>query len=233
LKTLTIELFADVLCIWAYASQARIDQLKTDYGDRITLQYRFIPVFAAAHERIEQDWETRGSFEGFNRHLHEVATQWDHINLSPEIWVKDPPRSSSVAHLYLKALQALETTDELSCEPVAAFNGNSVFEEFMWRMRCAFFEQARNISRMSVLDEVGAELDLPQARIHELISNGDAHAGLHLDTEARDRYQVPGSPTLIFNEGRQRLYGNIGYRIIDANIAELLDDTHHGGASWC
>jgi len=233
LKTLTIELFADVLCIWAYGSQIRIDQLKADYGNRITLQYRFIPVFAAAHERIQKDWGARGSFKGYSSHMHEVATQWDHVVLHPELWMKDPPRSSSVAHLYLKALQSLQRMDELPGEPVAAFNGRTVFEEFMWRIRCAFFEQARNISRMNVLDEVGAELDLPQARIHELISNGDAHAELHLDTEARDLYQVPGSPTLIFNEGRQRLYGNIGYRIIDANIAELLDDTHHGGASWC
>lgn len=29
------------------------------------------------------------------------------------------------------------------------------------------------------------------------------------------------SPTLIFNEGRQRLNGNVGYRVIEANIREL------------
>ena len=56
---------------------------------------------------------------------------------------------------------------------------------------------------------------------------------LHLDTEARDRYLAPGSPTLVFNEGRQRLYGNLGYRIIDVNIRELLRDTQSGEASWC
>lgn len=30
------------------------------------------------------------------------------------------------------------------------------------------------------------------------------------------------SSTLIFNEGRQRLNGNVGYRVIEANIRELL-----------
>jgi len=233
LKALTVELFSDVLCIWAYSAQVRIDQLKTDYGTRITLQYRFIPVFAAAHERIEQDWKTRGSFEGFNRHLHEVATRWDHVSLHPEVWLNAPPRSSTVAHLYLKALQLLEETGELSRDPLVVHNGRTRFEEFLWRIRCAFFEKARNIALTSVLDELGAGLDLPQNRIQELINSGEAHARLHLDTEARDRYQIPGSPTLIFNEGRQRLYGDVGYRIIDANVRELLDDTHNTGASWC
>jgi len=233
LKALTVELFSDVLCIWAYSAQVRVDQLKIDYSTRITLQYRFIPVFAAAHDRIGQDWGKRGSFEGFNRHLHKVASRWEHVRLHPEVWLNDPPHSSTVAHLYLKALQLLEETGEISCDPVKTYENRTLFEEFLWRVRCAFFEKALNIARTRVLDEVCAGLDLPQNRIHELIDTGEAHARLHRDTEARDRYQIPGSPTLIFNEGRQRLYGNVGYRIIDANLRELLDNAHHTGASWC
>ncbi len=233
MKALTVELFSDVLCIWAYSAQVRIDQLKIDYSTRITLQYRFIPVFAAAHERIEQDWKTRGSFEGFNRHLHEIATRWEHVSLHPEVWLNDPPRSSTVAHLYLKAIQLLEAAGEISCDPVKSYEDRTPFEEFLWQVRCAFFEKSLNIARIRVLDELCTGLDLPQNRIHELIDTGAAHARLHRDTEAHDRYQIPGSPTLIFNEGRQRLYGDVGYRIIDANVRELLDNAHHTGASWC
>ncbi|VAW79740.1 hypothetical protein MNBD_GAMMA15-876 [hydrothermal vent metagenome] len=233
MKPLTVEVFSDVLCVWAYGGQVRIDQLKADYSPRVLLQYRFIPVFAAARDRIERDWKTRGSYEGFARHLHEVAANWDHVSLHQGVWLNDRPHSSSVSHLYLKALQILEKTGELSSQPVATFKARSVFEEFLWRTRCAFFEQGLNISCTSVLDELCSSLDLPLTRIHELINNGEAHAGLHIDTELRDRYQIPGSPTIVFNEGRQRLYGNVGYRIIDANISELLDDTNHAGASWC
>jgi len=233
LQALTVELFSDVLCIWAYAAQPRIDQLKADYGDRITLRYRFIPIFGAAHERIEDGWKTRGSLQGFNRHLHEVASRWEHVSLHADVWLNDPPRSSSIAHVYLKALQQLEQAGELLGDAVSEYSGRTVFEEYLWRLRCAFFEQARNIARMDVLDEIGVGLDLPHDRVHMLISDGSACADYHLDTEARDRYQIPGSPTLIFNEGRQRLYGNIGYRIIDANISELLDDRSQSGASWC
>ena len=60
MKKVTIEVFSDVLCIWAYGAQARIDQLKADFGDKVELHYRFIPVFGAAHQRIESDGQEKG-----------------------------------------------------------------------------------------------------------------------------------------------------------------------------
>ncbi|HHH45293.1 MAG TPA: disulfide bond formation protein DsbA [Gammaproteobacteria bacterium] len=232
MKKVTIELFSDVLCIWAYGAQARIDQLKADYGDRIELHYRFIPVFAAAHQRIEQAWQEQDGYAGFNRHLHESASGWEHVTLHPDLWLRNPPRSSQLAHLYLKALQLL---DEQHDSPRVTGDQTipTRFEEFLWRVRCAFFRDAEDISRLATLDALAQEMDLPVPEIHRKMNDGSAHADLHLDTEARDRYLVPGSPTLVFNEGRQRLYGNVGYRIIDVNIRELLRDTRSGEASWC
>ena len=43
---------------------------------------------------------------------------------------------------------------------------------------------------------------------------------------------IQASPTLLFNEGRQRLTGNVGYRIIEANIRELLERAPDQ-LSWC
>ena len=76
-------------------------------------------------------------------------------------------------------------------------------------------------------------VDLPLPQVADLIESGEAHAALHIDFEAKDRYHVPGSPTLVLNEGRQRLYGNVGYRVIEANVHELLRDPRSGEASWC
>jgi hypothetical protein len=38
---------------------------------------------------------------------------------------------------------------------------------------------------------------------------------------------------MILNQGRQKLFGNVGYRIIEANIQELLREANPDQASWC
>ncbi len=48
-RLVTIEYFNGVLCIWAYGAQARVDELKRNFGDQVELHNRFIPLFAAAH----------------------------------------------------------------------------------------------------------------------------------------------------------------------------------------
>lgn len=229
----TVELFSDVLCIWAYGAQIRIDQLKMDFGDRVQLHYRFIPLFAATHQRIVEGWKARGGALGFNKHVHEVAAAWEHVELHRDIWLKDMPASSNHIHLFLKAAQLIEARGDMSSAPQTRFDGRSMFEELTWRIRCAFFVENKNICRRQVQTDIAGALELPVAQILELMDNGEAHAALYLDQQARDDYLVPGSPTFVFNEGRQRLYGNIGYRIIEANLNELLSNDHHGGASWC
>ena len=229
----TIEVFSDVLCVWAYGAQIRIDQLKHDFGDRIELRYRFIPLFAATEERIVNGWKDRGGAKGFNSHIREVVSSWQHVSVHPGLWLENPPPSSNSAHLFLKAVQSLEATGEISTDAQDAYRGRNIFEELAWRVRSSFFEHNLNISHLSELDKIAEGLALPLTRIHEQMNNGVAHGALHLDVEARDEYLVPGSPTLVFNNGRQRLYGNIGYRIIEVNLNELLSDEQHGEASWC
>ena len=71
------------------------------------------------------------------------------------------------------------------------------------------------------------------ALAQRFIADGRAHALLDSDYKDAESLGVKGSPTMILNEGRQKLYGNIGYRIIEANIQELLRDPDPDQASWC
>ena len=48
-----------------------------------------------------------------------------------------------------------------------------------------------------------------------------------------DKMRIEGSPSFVLNDGRQKLYGNIGFRLIEANIQELLRAPHTEEASWC
>jgi predicted DsbA family dithiol-disulfide isomerase len=231
--TIKIEYFSDVLCIWAYGGQIRVDELKRDFSEDIEIEYRFVPIFGAGKQHVKNVWKNKGGLQGFNEHLKKVATNWDHIEISPDLWTDVAPESSTAAHLYLKAIQILIDNGEINNKPIAEFNNRNYFEQAMWLFRDVFFREGKNIARRNVQDEVAEKLTLPLADIHELIDSGQAHAALYLDEEARNRYKVPGSPTLVLNEGRQLLYGNVGYRILDANVRELLHNPDHGEASWC
>lgn len=229
-RRVSVEYFSDVLCIWAYGGQIRVDELRQNYGNNVQIIYRFLPLFAAAGERLHREWDARGGRAAYAAHVQAIAAAWSHVKLHHAVWLKNAPASSTPAHLFLKAVQLLAQRGRLGD---AEAHAPSRFETAAWRVRCAFFEQARNIAQRAVLDDVARSLDLPLGEIEKLLENGEAHAALQLDVEAKDRYQVPGSPTLMLNEGRQRLYGNVGYRVIEANVAELLRDPRSGEATWC
>lgn len=231
--TIKIEYFSDVLCIWAYGGQVRMDELKRDFADEIKIDYRFVPIFGAGKQHVNHAWKDQGGLPGFNAHLQEVVKNWPHISLSPDLWTKVAPETSTSAHLYLKAVQLLSSDGEIDDAIMDIYNGRSCFEESIWLFRDMFFREGRDIARRCTQDEIATRLELPLEKIHECIDSGRAHAALHADDEVRHKYKVPGSPTLVLNEGRQLLYGNVGYRIIDANVRELLHNPDHGEASWC
>lgn len=232
-RFLTIEYFSDVLCFWAYGAQVRLDQLKKDFGERVHVVHRFLPVFAATADRIHREWTARGGYGGYNKHVHEIASTWSHVQIHPRIWLENVPASSVPAHLFLKAIQLLEQRGPLQSDVASEQETASAFERVTWRVRQAFFKEARDVAQQVVLERIAQSLELPSRQIWELIESGEAHAALSLDFDARDRYHIPGSPTLVLNEGRQRLYGNVGYRVIEANVQELLRDPRSGEATWC
>lgn len=224
--------FSDVLCIWAYVAQIRIDELKSKFGTQIVLNYHFLPVFGAVEKKIATAWKDRGGYAGYSRQVKEVAAEFEHIRVHPEIWTKNIPCSSAGCHLFLKAVQLLEQRGELSDDPVPDNAGRSLFERVTWDFRESFFKDLVNISEFSAQIEISERIGLPTNKIRALIENGEAFAAMMSDVEAKDQHQVAGSPTLILNQGRQKIYGNVGYRVLEANIQQLL---HHPSdlASWC
>ena len=112
-------------------------------------------------------------------------------------------------------------------------SASSIFDQVIWALRSSFFRDCRDISRWDVQCEIaeGAGADL--GAIEELIHSGVAFAGLAADYQDADKMRIEGSPSLVLNEGRQKLYGNVGFRLIDANIQELFRAPRADDASWC
>ena len=58
-------------------------------------------------------------------------------------------------------------------------------------------------------------------------------APLAADYQDADKMRIEGSPSLVLNEGRQKLHGNVGFRVIEANVQGLIHAPGPEDASWC
>ena len=220
-----IQHFSDVLCVWAYVSQARIDELKQQFGDQVEMDYHFVHVFGHAHQKLEAQWSQRGGPRAYGNHVKDVVGKFEHVPVHADIWERNTPRSSLPAHLFLSALKLLEPQ-------VVDEDGNTVFERAAWALREAFFRDLVDISQHSELMKIAAKLGLATADIEKILADGAAHALLSEDIAMARDQSVRASPTLLFNEGRQVLTGNVGYRVIEANVRELLR-APADQSSWC
>lgn len=230
MNVVKVSYFSDVLCIWAYIAQARIDAIKDTFGEAVLLDQRFCSVFGNTLLKIPTTWRDKGEYAGFNAHLRSVAQQFPHVGLHPDIWLTTRPPTSTSAHLFMTAVRQWQhgRQREGRGEPASP-----IFDEVLWAFRCAFFRDCRDIARRDVQCDLAEALGVDIAAIERRIHDGTAHARLASDYQEADKMRIEGSPSFVLNEGRQKLYGNVGFRIIEANIQELLRAPPGDQASWC
>ncbi len=228
MSVVRISYFSDVLCIWAYITQARIDTIREKFGEAVRLDQRFCSVFGNTPFKIPTTWRDKGEYAGFNAHLRDVALRFPHVEVHPDIWLTTRPPSSTSAHLFMSAV--LQWQHERGSEG----QGESpIFDEVLWAFRCAFFRDCRDIARWDVQCGVAEGLGVDISAIERRIHDGTAYARLASDYQDADKMRIEGSPSFVLNDGRQKLYGNVGFRIIEANIQELLRAPDSDQASWC
>ena len=216
-KKIPLTYYSDVLCVWAFISQARMDEVAAQFPDDASIHYRFCSVFGDTAHKVGAGWADRGGYAGFGNHLREAVSEF-RITLHPELWQRDRPTSSTPAHIMLKAVQRV---DAQKCGDV------------LRELRLAFFERCLDISARPVLEASLEVAGVSLGDVQDVIDSGVAHADLEADRRDQQALMVKGSPSFVFNDGRQNLYGNVGYGVIEANIKALLRSPVSGEASWC
>ena len=224
MQRIPIVYFSDILCVWAYWAQLRVDEVERNFGEQVEFQPRFCSIFGDTANKMATGWAAKGGYDGFRAHLMHAAEGFPEAPLNPEIWASVRPASSLAPHLVLKAIQVGTADGDIP---------PGVFDRAVIGMRRAFFEQAQDISSAQVQRAVAEQAGADMAAVTRLLDNGRAHAALSTDYSQATAMGVQGSPTFVLNEGRQKLYGNVGYRIIEANIQELLRKPSADQASWC
>jgi predicted DsbA family dithiol-disulfide isomerase len=219
--------FSDVLCIWAYVASIRVDELCRSFGDAVGVDYHFCQVFGDTQAKLVEGWADRGGLAAYSEHVRSVAAGFDHVEVHPDVWVRSTPRSSLACHVFLHA--AAQVLADAGAE---RRSGADPLADCIRAVRVAFFRDAVDVSQRARQLEIAEAHGLAPAAVEQALDSGRAFAGMAADLQLASRYDVAVSPTLVFNEGRQRLVGNVGFRIIEANVRELLRQPE-AEASWC
>ncbi len=217
-EKITIDYFSDILCVWAWVAQRRIDELNSQFADKIQIQHQYVDVFGDTQDRIQTQWSDKGLYEGFSRHVIKASAPYDTAFVSNEVWLKSKPSTSANAHLVIKAIELV--------------HGSPIAISFAARLRKAFFVEVQDIGSLDVIYSIAMSDNLDINLIQNCISGGEAMAALMHDYQTARELGIKGSPCFVMNEGRQILFGNIGYRLLKTNVEELLKRAVNE-ASWC
>ena len=217
-QPLVIDYYSDILCVWAWIAQRRIEELQQTFGPALEFRYRYVDIFGDTQAKMDALWQQKGGYDGFAQHVHKAAVGYEHAPINAKTWSQVRPTTSANAHLLLKAVE------------LAYDQPTSVATALM--LRQAFFVDAIDISQLDVLYDLAASKDLNPALLQSHIGDGSAIAALMNDYQICKLQTIKGSPSYVIDGGRQVLYGNVGYRVLHANIEELAKNPQQE-ASWC
>ena len=217
-KPLRIDYYSDMLCVWAWIAERRLEELKKNWGTKIHLCPHYMDVFGDVDTKIKDSWSSKDGYSGFALHVQQAVGNFEEINIHPDLWHSIRPTTSANAHLIVKAVE-LE-------------HGRDTADKMDSQIRKAFFADNRDISRLDCLFDLIELANLNPGVIQTRLQDGSAIAALMSDYRQAKSESIKGSPTYVLDSGRQMLFGNVGYRVIHANIEELLRKPK-GEASWC
>lgn len=215
---IVIDYYTDVLCVWAWIAQPRLEELQKQWGNQIKIQHRFVDIFGDTLSKIPAQWGEVGGYKKFHQHVAHSAAAYEHTDIHPDIWTKVRPNSSVTAHLVLKAVELVAGEEQV--------NAMSSL------IRQQFFTQAVDIGRLDVLLNMSSDIGIERGDIQSVVQDGLAIAALSADLRSAKDGGIKGSPSWVLNDGRQILYGNVGFRILNSNIQELIHNPVDE-ASWC
>lgn len=213
-----IDYYSDILCVWAWIAQRRIEELNEKLLGKIEWRYHYLDIFGDASNKIPNQWHDKGGFTGFSNHVQNAAAPYPDAPINSELWKNVRPKSSANPHLVLKGI-------ELTF-------GVQVSIDLALKFRQEFFMDGKDISHLTILFGLIEKAGYNADEVKKSIDDGRAIAALMADYQQAKLLSLKGSPTYIIDNGRQVLYGNVGYRVLLANIEEQLKIPANE-ASWC
>ena len=166
-EPLDIDYYTDILCVWAWIAQRRIDELNQKLQNKIKLHYYYVDIFGDVPTKIDTQWKLKGGYVGFSDHVRKSASAFEDAPINSRIWTEVRPLTSANAHLVLKAVEIIYDANKST--------------EMALKFREAFFMDAEDIGNLEVLYSLVKANGLDQDAIHTSIQDGSAMAALIYD----------------------------------------------------
>ena len=109
---LQVDYYTDVLCVWAWIAQRRVDEIEKIWSERVFIRHHYINVFGDTGTRIGKKWSDKGGYAGFGEHVRESAAPYESAPVNPDIWRDMQPLTSATAHMVLKAAVIAKSPDD-------------------------------------------------------------------------------------------------------------------------
>ncbi len=176
--------YSDVLCVWAYVSNIRFEKLMEKYAHQVDFELHFCSVFPDTAGKIDASWGKRGGFEAYGDHVQSVVGQFDHVEVSPDVWSVTRPVSSTAPHAVVKAAELEDRAADPSGE--VPLIERSAYR-LSWALRQAFFQHGRDIATWKVQADCARAVGLDPDALQGHLQSGAAAAALDRDIEAAQK----------------------------------------------
>ena len=187
-EPLVIDYYSDVLCVWAWIAQRRLEELKEEWGGQIELRHHYLNLFGDTRTRMEKQWCDRNGFEGFNRHVQDAAAPYENAPINSGVWMEVRPKTSLNAHLVLKACELAYGADRST--------------DLALLIQQSFFIDCVDVGIQSNVLLLAEQSGLDVQTLKGLIEDGEASALLMDDYKTAAELNIKGSPTWMMNQGR-------------------------------
>lgn len=205
--------WSDPLCIWAFIAQSKLERILDEFGGRLVVDYRIVPVFGSVRWRFRDGPWAKEGLDGRVAATRRIAEHAGRTDVAGECWRRAAPSSSWVPAAAIKAVFAMEQVAE--CAPGSGAH-------YQRSLRERFFVLEENVAHREVQLAVAEALGIPRLALQRRLDDGSAFAAVWEDHIEKERLRIQGSPTYVFDGGRAMLYGNFDYCVLRSTVEEFL-----------
>jgi len=71
--SITIDYYTDILCVWVWMTQPRLNELNEKWEDQILVRHRYLDIFNDADRKIRDAWRGGEGFTNFSAPVRRSA----------------------------------------------------------------------------------------------------------------------------------------------------------------